>query len=998
MRAKILFYLCVKKWFNSKAMKKKLIIIPFTLMASLTAAVIAFNHGAFKEAKASSYSITSPTTNIDLNDATASQVRSYYSNLSSLSSSERQGTNLLKNLKPILKKNQQYHSYGGSATTAVWQIYEIVDRDWEKSPASAISGYNSSTNKITGYTYGTSNTSVGSNPYIHALYVNRNVDNQQRAWGNHDQVQWGINQEHIWAKSCGFEDSSHAAGARGDVMHLWAGNGKANNIHSNYYYGYVDKTQSYYDVGSYASSLSGNLRGKSKTKGGSYLVFEPQDSDKGDIARAIFYMVARYNYLSGSDTDGIDSGNPNLELTNELNWAPGSSYTSSTTKKGQMGILQDLLEWNRLDPPDAWEIHRNNLCYNNYTNNRNPFIDFPEWAEFIWGKSVNGVYNSSSTGYATPSSDEINDFSSGGGGGGQETPTLSSIAVSNAKTSYTVGDSFVKPTVTATYSDNSHADVTASAVFSGYNLSTTGNQTVTVSYTEGGVNKTTTYGITVSSVAPASNDATLYSGTITEGDYVIYYNGKAMKNTVSSNRFDYAEVTPTNNSISSPASSIVWHIAPSGNYWTIYNSSVAKYAGGNTSKNQGALLDSITDYAKWTVTGTSTYEFTNKGRAEGSSDTGNKYLRNNGTYGFACYSTGTGGELSLYKLESAAPTPTSITATVSKSYYVGDTITKSDITVEDNLGNEITDFEFNDYQFTYDDAISGGDESIVEFPIDYNEMEATLEVSVYRKAYVAPSTNSLVHTGAEFQSAGVGASYATNQTATVDGITFTVNGYVYNNTKLCLSSSKTSAPGSVINTTPYSTGITNVEITGATPDIQLSVNGSSGWVDLDDATTSTTNYRYLKIFYKTTTQSSYANITQITVTLKGAETAENVANYIMYEDTNGQCQDVGNTKGKFSIASNHFENMTKAERKSFMEDNDDYVIVTARTRFEAWATYLNKTITYSGGDYVINANTSSFSKIVSLNDDNAALAVVITLFSITLIGAGIMLVKKRKLS
>lgn len=971
-------------------MKKKLIIIPFTLMASLTAAVIAFNHGAFKEAKASSYSATSPTTNIDLNDATASQVRSYYSSLSSLSSSERQGTNLLKNLKPILKKNQQYHSYGSSATTAVWQIYEIIDRDWEKSPASAISGYNSSTNKITGYSYGTSNSSVGSNPYIHALYVNRNVDNQQRAWGNHDQVQWGINQEHVWAKSCGFEDSSHAAGARGDVMHLWAGNGKANNIHSNYYYGYVDKTQSYYDVGSYASSLSGNLRGKSKTKGGSYLVFEPQDSDKGDIARAIFYMVARYNYLSGSDTDGIDSGNPNLELTNQLNWAPGSSYTSSTSTKGQMGILQDLLEWNRLDPPDAWEIHRNNLCYNNYTNNRNPFIDFPEWAEFIWGKSVDGVYNSSSTGYATPSSDTINDFSSGGGGG-QETPTLSSIAVSNAKTSYTVGDSFVKPTVTATYSDNSHADVTASASFTGYNLSTAGNQTVTVSYTEGGVNETTTYSITVSQSGGGS------SGNFTWNLSIASYNSNPTENlvtwshdvaTMTSERTDNKK-TAANNYLGGDSNSRTSSRFYAGNtlrFTPSANYTITSVAFTATSENYATVLKN----SSWTnATATS-------------SSTTVTITPTNGSNQFYCTVGGTAGFTSVtvnYSSGSApTPTPTSITATVDKNFYVGETITKSDIIVEDNLGNEITDFEFDNYQFTYEDATSGGDETIVEFPIDYNEMEATLEVSVYRKAYAAPSTNSIVHTGAEFQSAGVGASYATNQTATVDGIIFTVNGYVYNNTKLCLSSSKTSAPGSVINTTPYSTGITNVEITGATPDIQLSVNGSSGWVDLDDATTSTTNYRYLKIFYKTTTQSSYANITQITVTLKGTETAENVANYIMYEDTNGQCQDVGNTKGKFSIASNHFENMTKAERKTFMEDNDDYVIVTARTRFEAWATYLNKTITYSDGDYVINANTSSFSKIVSLNNDNAALAIVITFFSITLIGAGIMFVKKRKLS
>ena len=76
--------------------------------------------------------------------------------------------------------------------------------------------------------------------------------------------------------------------------------------------------------------------------------------------------------------------------------------------------------------------------------------------------------------------------------------TLSSISVSGYTTSFTVGDTFsFGGTVTATYSDETTADVTSSATFSGYNMSTAGNYTVTVSYTEGGVTKTATYSITV---------------------------------------------------------------------------------------------------------------------------------------------------------------------------------------------------------------------------------------------------------------------------------------------------------------------------------------------------------------------------------------------------------------------------------------------------------------------------------------------------------------------
>ena len=82
-----------------------------------------------------------------------------------------------------------------------------------------------------------------------------------------------------------------------------------------------------------------------------------------------------------------------------------------------------------------------------------------------------------------------------------------------------------------------------------------------------------------------ADDYELYSGTITEGDYVIYYNGNALKNTVTLNRFDNQSVTPSEDKITNPNAAIVWHIAKDGDYWTIYNAAVSRYAGGNSSKN-----------------------------------------------------------------------------------------------------------------------------------------------------------------------------------------------------------------------------------------------------------------------------------------------------------------------------------------------------------------------------------------------------------------------------
>ncbi len=156
-----------------------------------------------------------------------------------------------------------------------------------------------------------------------------------------------------------------------------------------------------------------------------------------------------------------------------------------------------------------------------------------------------------------------------------------------------------------------------------------------------------------------AEDYELYSGTITEGDYVIVYNDVAMKNTISSDRFTNQSVTISENKISNPAAAIVWHIAASGDYWTIYNANVSKYAASTGAKNKGQLLASGTDdMSLWTVSGTSTYEFVNK---KNDANKVNKNLRRNGDNGWACYSTGTGGALSLYKKVEATGAATTVT-------------------------------------------------------------------------------------------------------------------------------------------------------------------------------------------------------------------------------------------------------------------------------------------------------------------------------------------------
>ena len=404
-------------------MKLKVFSLSMIALLALSSAGVVFVSVSQKNIdEVEAYTASSLPTTIDLNPTTSADIREYYGDLTSLDNSEKTGTNLLKHLKPILKNGQKYYSYESGEN--IWKMYEITDRDWTKSPATSISGYNPTTKIISNYSY------RSSDPYIHALYVNRDVENQTTAWADHQQTQWGINREHVWPKSHGF-DTDGAGGARGDPMHLWAGNGYTNNIHSNYYYGNVDKTKSYINIGSKYSNLTGNYRGTSKTVG-SGIVFEPQDCDKGDIARAVFYMVARYNNVAGND-NSIDTNNPNLTLDNNINTKTG---TSSANNPFSLGVLTDLLEWNRLDPPDSWEIQRNDLLYTNFTNNRNPFIDYPDWADYIWGDKA-GVS------YVDPNNDTIHNFDDGGG----EEPPQQDVNVTGvsllSSTTIKVGDSFV---------------------------------------------------------------------------------------------------------------------------------------------------------------------------------------------------------------------------------------------------------------------------------------------------------------------------------------------------------------------------------------------------------------------------------------------------------------------------------------------------------------------------------------------------------------------------
>ena len=148
--------------------------------------------------------------------------------------------------------------------------------------------------------------------------------------------------------------------------------------------------------------------------------------------------------------------------------------------------------------------------------------------------------------------------------------TLMSIAISNQKTEYYVGDDFVKPTVTAIYSDETTQDVTGLATFSEYDMNTVGDKTVTVTY-EG---KSAEYNFTVKAKGTSSETVEWVATSFDDlqaGDEVVIVGTKssvkyAMSNDKgTSNPPIPVSVTVSNDKLTAePANNIIWYVGVDG--------------------------------------------------------------------------------------------------------------------------------------------------------------------------------------------------------------------------------------------------------------------------------------------------------------------------------------------------------------------------------------------------------------------------------------------------
>jgi hypothetical protein len=251
-------------------------------------------------------------------------------------------------------------TYGIVSSTAPAGYYSSINGLSGASLKQALQDIIADPNVVHAHTYGDvefilkeSDVNPLNSSQVWLMYVEQPKSKLDYQTGNTNIGVW--NREHIFPQSRGgFQDgtSSFADGinvwlptsandllaGHGDAHHIRAEDGVENSFRSNKNYG------------TEYNGPTGNA--------GSW---------KGDVARALFYMAVRYNGLN------VINGNP------------------SETPTGNIGDLATLLQWHQQDPPDDFEMNRNNYIYT-WQLNRNPFIDNPDLASYIFGSNIGQPY------------------------------------------------------------------------------------------------------------------------------------------------------------------------------------------------------------------------------------------------------------------------------------------------------------------------------------------------------------------------------------------------------------------------------------------------------------------------------------------------------------------------------------------------------------------------------------------------------------------------------
>ncbi len=174
------------------------------------------------------------------------------------------------------------------------------------------------------------------------------------------------NREHSVPQSW-FNGNTGTPGPTTDYHHIFPTDKKVNAERGNFPYGEV-ATASW-------TSLNGGKLGTSSVAGITGTVFEPINQYKGDVARAFLYFVTMYQ-------DNMSTWASNAEAV--------QAFEPNTFPSVDIAFLRLMIKWHNQDPVSQKEIDRNNAGYS-FQNNRNPFVDHPEYVGQVWNSTCPGL-------------------------------------------------------------------------------------------------------------------------------------------------------------------------------------------------------------------------------------------------------------------------------------------------------------------------------------------------------------------------------------------------------------------------------------------------------------------------------------------------------------------------------------------------------------------------------------------------------------------------------
>ena len=267
-------------------------------------------------------------------------------------------------------------------------------------------------------------------------YKTTDVRDNGKIWDMYSDCSWTVGSDQCggYSNECDCYNREHSipkswfggseSGPGCDIFQVVPTDGYVNNRRSNYAFGEVSSASYTYDGAKLGSAKNITITGGNTIAGNtgvsvscSGTVFEPRDEYKGDFARGYFGTMIKW---ANGDYTAFTTGD-------------GSKIFSSNYSTGAFGLTKYgvalLMKWHRQDPVSQKEIDRNNGIQQTQ-GNRNPFIDYPYLAEYIWGEKAGETLDLSKliTAYDSrfvlgQSDGSLEGGNSGSGNGGNEDPT-----------------------------------------------------------------------------------------------------------------------------------------------------------------------------------------------------------------------------------------------------------------------------------------------------------------------------------------------------------------------------------------------------------------------------------------------------------------------------------------------------------------------------------------------------------------------------------------------